>query len=192
MKTLNILFVLSIIAHVFVFTACETEEMPLKPKADFAVFKGSSAFKGHKSDTIQLLDVPSLTFRVNDTIIFVNKSTGMQSSIFTGDTTFNANGTVSGGHMSDQPLSRFYDSKTGQTYNITAGYFPRPGVDLAIEYGNESKRKYKNEAGEYLTGIYPYKYARIGKFKVKVYTYNWNKGGEAAIDSAVVYVNIIP
>lgn len=192
MKKLNILLVICTIVYTFVITSCENETVLIKPKADFSVFKGSSAFKGHKSDTIQLLEIQSLTFKVNDTIIFMNKSTGMQSSIFTGDTTFNANGTVSGGHMSDQPLSRFYDSKTGQTYNITAGYFPRPGVDLAVEYGNESKRKYKNEAGEYLTGIYPYKYARIGRFKVKVYTYNWNTGGAAALDSAVVFVNIIP
>jgi hypothetical protein len=191
MKSINITIYLIFIGLILGFFSCEKEAVLVTPDASFQIYKGTSVFT-HKSDTINLIESTDLTFKVKDTIVFKNQSTGERSVIFTGDTIFNTNGTISGGHVSDLIQLRILDPKTNQYVRITGNYFPKPDVDLAIEYGNPVKRKFKNDQGVYYTGIYTYQYLRPGSFKVKVYSYNYDANGVVALDSTVNHITIVP
>nr|WP_155977844.1 hypothetical protein [Pedobacter glucosidilyticus] len=179
-----------IILAVTIFISCKKTEKVSTPKSSFEVFKGASISR-RASDTIRLVEVPSRTFKLTDTIIFKNSSTGSYSSIYTGDTLFNSNGSISGARIADQPQSRFLDVITGQTVNVTAAYFPKPNIDLEAEYGTSGRKIYRDINGQFYTGIYPYRYSRIGRYKVKSYTYNWDEDGRALIDTSVVFLTVV-
>lgn len=165
--------ILKFLAAIFLFVSCSQENKISSPTAGFEVYKAHAI--NESKDVIRLIALNQAgNLYVGDTLVFLSKCTGEKNFIFTGDTIYNTDGTVDITRLANQNYDVSFDAKGDRYVRTEALLLPKENEDLAVAYGFEDKRVYKDESGNYYKGILPYIYKHPGEMRVVSYAVNYS------------------